>query len=109
MPLWQSMQVPPFFDAGSICATASALCLWKSIASKEWQLRHSAELSAFNCAHTSLAMRRRCASNFSGVSMPPAKCWIRSLVAKTLAISMGTRAFGTWQSAHTARTPEAFL
>ena len=71
MPLWQSMQVSPFFMPSCMRSEASADCLWKSIASQVWQLRHSRESFASICAQTRLAMTARRASYFSGVEIVP--------------------------------------
>ena len=50
---------------------ARGVCLWKSIASQLWQLRHSRESLAFITDCTCVASSARLASNFSRVSMVP--------------------------------------
>ncbi|MCZ7559167.1 MAG: hypothetical protein M5U30_03215 [Burkholderiaceae bacterium] len=57
---------------------------------------------------TTLAIRQRCASNFSGVSIVPSISCQTSFAARTLAMSFGTNCFGTWQSGQPARTPDGF-
>jgi hypothetical protein len=77
--------------------------------SKLWQLRHSRESLAFMRAHSFSAICRRCASNFSGVSMVPVILPQTSLLAWILRIILCVQSFGTWQSEQTARTPVRLL
>ena len=56
-------------------APSALAILWKSIASDEWQLRHSRELVAVMSSHTRRAIARRFSSNFSGVAMVPSSLW----------------------------------
>jgi len=48
---------------------------FKSMESKSWLLRHSRESVDFMASHTCCASSRRCASNFSLVSIVPMALW----------------------------------
>jgi len=68
MPLWQSMQVAlPVSRYFEWMSAARCVCLVRSIATAEWQLRHSRLSFALRRLHSWWASSRRLSRNFSRV------------------------------------------
>src|SRR5262245_9372318 len=107
MPLWQSMHVrSPLTRKREWISAARRVCLVKSIATDEWQFRHSSESLDFRRAHSCLANSSRMPINFCRVEMVPKILPQTSFDACILRAILSVQSCGTWQSGQVARTPE---
>ena len=78
----------------------------RSMATSEWQFRHSRLSLAFSRDHSRFAMTNRCSRNFWRVSMVPKILPQTSFDACILRAILSVHSCGTWQSGHPALTPD---
>ena len=87
---------------------ARAVCLDRSIATDEWQLRHSRLSLAFSRAHSCCASSSLWSRNFRRVLIVPKILPQTSFDACIFLAILSVHSCGTWQSGHEALTPERF-